>query len=100
MPTAFPPELRLDVVAMARKGQAPASRVARDFGIAESCLHRWLNSADVDDRVCPRVTSAESAELRKFRRRNKLVEQENEILRWARWASPRRSAQSDVPAGP
>ena len=80
MPKAFPLEFHRDVVAVARKGEASLSQIAKDFGISESCLHRWLKLADVDDGVRPGVTSSESAELRK---RNKRLEQENEILRRA-----------------
>ena len=83
MPKAFPLEFRRDVVAVARKGESPLSQIARDFGISESCLHRWLKLADVDDGVRPGVTSGESAELRELRRRNRTLEQENEILRRA-----------------
>lgn len=83
MPKAFPPEFRRDVVAVARKGEAPLRQIAKDFGISEGCLHRWLKLADVEDGVRPGVTGSESAELRDLRRRNKLLEQENEILRRA-----------------
>jgi transposase len=83
MPKAFPIEFRRDVVAVARKGEAPLSQIAKDFGISESCLHRWLKLADVDDGVRPGDTTQESAELRELRKRNKTLEQENEILRRA-----------------
>jgi transposase len=83
MPKAFPLEFRRDVVAVARKGESPLSQIAKDFGISESCLHRWLKLADVDDGVRPGVTSQESAELRELKKRNKTLEQENEILRRA-----------------
>jgi transposase len=83
MPKAFPIEFRRDVVAVARKGEAPLSQIARDFGISESCLHRWLKLADIDDGVRPGVTSSESAELRELRKQNRALEQENEILRRA-----------------
>jgi transposase len=83
MPKAFPIEFRRDVVAVARKGEAPLSQIARDFGVSESCLHRWLKLADIDEGVRPGVTSSESAELRELRKRNKTLEQENEILRRA-----------------
>jgi transposase len=83
MPKAFPPEFRRDVVAVARKGGAPVSQIAKDFGISESCLHRWLQLADVEDGVRPGTTSAESVELRELKRRNRVLEQENEILRRA-----------------
>jgi transposase len=83
MPKAFPMEFRRDVVAVARKGEAPLVQIAKDFGISESCLHRWLKLADIDEGVRPGVTSSESAELRELRKRNKTLEQENEILRRA-----------------
>jgi transposase len=83
MPKAFPIEFRRDVVAVARKGEAPLSQVAKDFGISGSCLHRWLKVADIDEGVRPGVTSSESAELRELRKRNKTLETENEILRRA-----------------
>ena len=83
MPKAFPPEFRRDVVAVARKGDAPISQIAKDFGVSESCLHRWLNLADIEDGVRPGVTTSESAELREAKKRVRVSEQENEILRRA-----------------
>ena len=49
MPKPFPKEFRRDVVEVARKREAPVSQVAKDFGISESCLHRWLQQADIED---------------------------------------------------
>lgn len=83
MPKAFPKEFRQDVVAVARKGEASIARVAKDFGISESCLQRWLKIADVNDGIRPGTTTTESAELRELKKRNRLLEQENEILRRA-----------------
>ena len=90
MPKPFPPEFRRDVIAVARKGEASISQVARDFGISESCLQRWLKIADREDGLTPPAngdrgggSNDESAEVRELRRRNKLLEQENEILRRA-----------------
>jgi len=83
VPKAFPKEFRRDVVAVARKGEAPISRIAKDFGISESCLQRWLKIADVEDGVKPGVTQAEMVELREAKKRIRLLEQEVEILRRA-----------------
>jgi transposase-like protein len=83
VPKPYPEELRRDVVAVARKHEAPLSQIARDFGISEATLHNWLRKADVDDGIRPGVTTAESEELRALKRRNRLLEQENEILRRA-----------------
>ena len=83
MPKAFPLEFRNDVVAVARKGDAPLTQIAKDFGISEACLHRWLKLADIEDGVRPGVTKDEAAEIRELRKRNRVLEQENEILRRA-----------------
>ena len=83
MPGPHPREFRDDVVAVARKGEAPIAEIAKDFGISESCLRNWLRVADVEDGHRPGVAAGESVELRELKRRNRLLEQENEVLRRA-----------------
>lgn len=83
MPKPYPQEFRDDVVAVARRGEAPLQQIAKDFGISESCLANWLRAADVDDGKRAEVSREQSAELRQLRKRNKLLEQENEVLRKA-----------------
>ena len=83
MPKPHPKEFRDDVIAVARKGEAPLQQIAKDFGISDSCLRNWLRAADVEDGNRPGLTATESAELRELRRRNRLLEQENEVLRRA-----------------
>lgn len=83
---AYPEEFRWDVIAVARKGEAPVRQVAKDFGISETCLQLWLRIADRDDGVAgprPAASSGETAELREARKRIRLLEQDNEILRRA-----------------
>ena len=53
MPKAFPAEFRRDVVAVARRRQAPFSQIAKDFGISESCLHRWVKLEDIEEGGSP-----------------------------------------------
>jgi transposase-like protein len=75
----------LDVVRVARS-RGPGVHlkdIAADFGISESCLNNWLRQADVEDGVRPGVTEAEAAENRELRKRVRLLEQENEVLRRA-----------------
>ncbi len=83
VPKAFPKEFREDVVRVGGTSESSVARVAKDFGISESCLHRWLAMDDVEAGKRSGVTASESAELRELRRRNKLLEQENEVLRRA-----------------
>jgi transposase len=58
-------------------------QIAKDFGISEGCLHNWMKAADVEDGRRPGVTEDERKELRELKKRNKLLEQENEVLRRA-----------------
>jgi transposase-like protein len=83
MPRAFPREFRDDVVAIARRREASFAQVAKDFGISESCVQRWVKIAEVDDGVKPGVSSIEHVELREAKKRIRLLEQENEVLRRA-----------------
>ena len=85
MPKPFPREFREDVVRVARSREPGQSlkQIATDFGIAESCLRNWLRQADVEDGIKPGTTGAENAELREARKRIRLLEQENEVLRRA-----------------
>ncbi len=80
-----PVSLREDVVRVARNPGSSVSlaQVARDFGIHEMTLQKWLRKADVDEGVKPGVTSEQARELRDLKRRNRLLEQENEVLRRA-----------------
>ena len=83
VPRPHPREFRDDVVAVARRGDAPIAEVAKDFGISESCLRNWLHRAEVEDGHRLGVRVAESAEGVGAERRNRLLEQENEVLRRA-----------------
>ena len=86
MPKPFPKEFREDVVRVARE-RGPGvtlEQIASDFGVHPMTLSKWLRAADVEDGVKPGVTSDQLAELREFKRRNRLLEQENEVLRRAR----------------
>lgn len=84
VPKPFPKVFRDDVVRVARareQGQT-IKQIATDFGIAESCLRNWLRQADVEDGVKAGTTTAE-AKLREAKKRIRLLEQENEVLRRA-----------------
>lgn len=49
MPRAFPEEFRRDVVAVARRREAPQKQIAEDFGISHATLSSWLRQADIED---------------------------------------------------
>jgi transposase len=85
MPRPYPREFREDVIRVARNRE-PGVRVkdiAADFGISESCLNNWLAQADRDDGIRSGPSSDELSENRELRKRLRLLEQENEVLRRA-----------------
>jgi transposase-like protein len=85
MPKPYPKEFRDDVVRVARNREhgVRIKDIAKDFGITESCLTNWLARADRDDGLRPGPTSTELAENRELKKRLRLLEQENEVLRRA-----------------
>ena len=85
MPKPYPQEFRDDVVRVARSREPGVhlKQIAADFGISESCLTGWMKKADVEDGAKPGTTSEQAAENRELRKRLRLLEQENEVLRRA-----------------
>ena len=80
---AYPREFRDDVVRVARLREAPITQVARDFGVSDATLHDWLKKAEIEEGVRPGLPEKDAAEMRELKRRNKVLEQEVEILRRA-----------------
>lgn len=89
MPRAHPPEFRRRAVELANQRDAEGNRVqpvavtAKDLGISESCLRRWMDQAAVDAGQREGLTTAERKELVELRRRTRVLETENEILKRA-----------------
>ena len=61
MPAAKPPEFRRRAVELARLREKPIAQIAKDLGISESCLRRWMAQDDVDDGRKEGLTSDERA---------------------------------------
>ncbi len=68
---------------LARRREQPIAQIAKDLGISESCLRRWMDQADVDDGAKQGLSSTERRELVELRRRNRVLEMELEILKRA-----------------
>lgn len=82
MPAAKPPEFRrraLDLVAMGE----PVAQVAKGLGISEGTLRRWMAIDAVDSGRVEGLTSSEKRELVELRRKTRVLEMENEILKRA-----------------
>ena len=83
MPVAKPPEFRRRAVELARRREQPVAQIAKDLGISESCLRRWMALDDVEAGRREGLTSDERRELVELRRRTRVLEMENEILKRA-----------------
>lgn len=85
MPKPYPSEFRDDVVRVARNREPGVTieQIAKDFGVHPMTLQKWMRRADIETGAKPGQTRTEAAEIRELRKRNRLLEQENEVLRRA-----------------
>jgi transposase len=89
MPPPHPPEFRRRAVELARatdeQGQRlkPVAQIAKELGISESCLRNWMHQADVDEGQVQGTSTSDRVELVELRRKLRVLETENEILRRA-----------------
>ncbi|MGO2633504.1 MAG: IS3 family transposase [Galactobacter sp.] len=85
MPKPFPKEFRDDVVRVAqnRDPEVTLAQIAKDFGVHVGTLDKWMRQARIEAGDQPGETKQESVEVRELRKRNRLLEQENEVLRRA-----------------
>ncbi|MFI8537595.1 IS3 family transposase [Streptomyces aquilus] len=91
MPKPYPKEFREDVVRVARSREPGVTleQIAADFGVHPASLTKWIRRAEAEERGEPGPSGglgsarSESAELAEARKRIRLLEQENEVLRRA-----------------
>lgn len=83
MPAAKPEEFRRRAVELARLGQKPVAEIAKDLGVSESGLRRWMAQTDVEDGKSEGLSRDEHAELVRLRRENRVQAMEIEILKRA-----------------
>lgn len=79
-------EFKRDAVALVRQGNTQ-TRIGKDLGVSKSALSKWIVDADRVDMGLPASkdveTPVEDARVRDLMKRNRLLEQEVEVLRRA-----------------
>lgn len=78
----YTPEFRAEAVALAEQEGVTQSQVARDLGISQSLLSKWVQNAKVAA-LPGALTVAEREEMRRLKRENAILRQERDILKKA-----------------
>ena len=75
MPRPFPAEFRLRAVALVRAGK-PITTAAVQLGVSAGALHSWVRQDQIDRGERHGITTPESAELSKAKKRIRQLETE------------------------
>jgi transposase len=80
----YPEEFRREAVRLARLGDKPQRRLAKDLGISDVSLRRWIREKQAAGGERPGgLSSDEREELQRLRDENAKLRMEREILRKA-----------------
>ena len=82
MPASYPAEFRRRAIALVRSGWS-VTKTAHDLDVTSTSIYNWIKQDRIDRGEIPGVTTQESKELVKARRRIRELETEFEILRRA-----------------
>lgn len=84
-PSKFPPEFRARAVQLYRESEGRTiAEVARELGIGAETFRKWVRQDEADrGERDDRLTTTESAELKRLRKENAELRRTNEILRAA-----------------
>ena len=84
---SYTKEFKAEAVALAEKKEKPISQVAKDLGLNENVLRRWITqtreAAGTNIRVFPGHGNTRDAELIRLRKEVKALRNANEILKKA-----------------
>ena len=80
---SFSDEYKAEVVELCRTSGRSIAQVARDLGIGETAVRRWVAQAEIDAGRRPGLTTEEHAELVALRKENRVLREERDLLRRA-----------------
>lgn len=81
----FSEEFKSRAVELCRTSGKTVAEIAKDLGVADSGLRKWLKQAEIDAGRGPvgALTTAEREELTQLRKQVRLLEMEREVLKKA-----------------
>lgn len=79
----YPPEFRAEAVRLHRMSGRPLAETAREIGVSDWTLSRWVRQAEIDEGKAEGLTTEEREELNRLRSECRILKEEKEILRKA-----------------
>jgi len=76
-------EFKTEAVRLARFGGRPVAQIAKDLGINENILYRWMKIFGSPNDGSGKITPSEHEELMRLRREIRILREERDILRKA-----------------
>jgi transposase len=91
---SFPSEFKAEIVDLCQRGDRTVGQVAKDVDLTETAVREWVKQAQLDGgQRTDGLTTAERAELSAFRRDNRRLTQDVDILKRATLSSRRRPVE-------
>ena len=79
----YPPEFREEAVRLFHSSEKSFPQVAKELGIADESLRRWVRQAEIDQGQREGLTTEEREELSRLRREVRVLKQERDFLKEA-----------------
>jgi transposase len=79
----FSASFKEEAVKLVKEQGRSAGKAAKELGISESALRRWIEASDVEQGSKVGLTVAEKAEIRELKRENAALRMERAILKKA-----------------
>jgi transposase len=79
----YPPEFRREAVRLVREGGRSRRLVARELGVSAESIRLWERRERLEREGEPALSGGERVELRRLRRENLRLREEQEVLRKA-----------------